>query len=215
MKSKAGNFNFPIIIIIFAVAIGILFLINYPAPAELNLQEEIVQEEIVQEIEEKDQVIEVEEVEEIVVNPDIPVIEPELPGVVEEIIQEEIANNLSEDCVFGKELRNTPENPMTYTCQLITFEGEVELSIKNAQFEQSEIQIKKGTTVTWFNKDNSDPEYMPIHKAVIDILNVKSPDLVFGDASKAKWSYTFNEIGEFEYYCSIHPFMTGKIIVVE
>ena len=99
MESKKGNFNFPIIIIIFAVAIGILYLFNVPAPVELNVEEEIVQE-----IEEKDQVIEAEEIEEIVVNPDIPVIEPELPEVVEEIIEEEIGMRMNEDCVFGKEL---------------------------------------------------------------------------------------------------------------
>ena len=207
MEPKKGNFNFPIIIIIFAVAIGILYLFNAPTPVELNLEEEIVQE-----IEEKDQVIEAEE---IVVNPDIPVIEPELPEVVEEIIQEDVENRMNEDCLFGKELRNTPENPMTYTCQLIKLEGEVELSMMNKRFEQTEIQIKKGTTVTWINKDNSDPEYMPIHTVAIDLLNVKSPDLEVGGGARAVWSYTFNEIGEFEYYCSIHPVMTGKIIVVE
>ena len=209
MEPKKGNFNFPIIIIIFAVAIGILYLFNVPAPVELNVEEEIVQE-----IEEKDQAIEAEEIEEIVVNPDIPVIEPELPEVVEEIIQEDIANRLSEDCAFGKELKSTPENPMTYTCQLITLEGEIELSINNARFEQPEIQVKKGTTVTWINKDNSDPLY-PEHTVVIDVLNVKSPEILFAGGSKEKWSHTFNETGEFEYYCSIHPFMIGKIIVVE
>jgi len=208
LEPKKGNFNFPIIIIIFAVSIGILYLFNVPTPVELN------EENILQEIEEKDQVIEAEEIEEIVVNPDIPVIEPELPEVVEEIIQEDIANRLSEDCAFGKELKSTPENPMTYTCQLITLEGEIELSINNARFEQPEIQVKKGTTVTWINKDNSDPLY-PEHTVVIDVLNVKSPEILFAGGSKEKWSHTFNETGEFEYYCSIHPFMIGKIIVVE
>ncbi|PXF23886.1 MAG: hypothetical protein CXX68_01165, partial [Thaumarchaeota archaeon] len=29
------------------------------------------------------------------------------------------------------------------------------------------------------------------------------------------FSYKFNEIGEFEYYCEPHPFMIGKIIVIE
>ena len=103
---------------------------------------------------------------------------------------------------------------MTYTCQLITLEGEIELSINNARFEQPEIQVKKGTTVTWINKDNSDPLY-PEHTVVIDVLNVKSPEILFAGGSKEKWSHTFNETGEFEYYCSIHPFMIGKIIVVE
>ncbi|WP_089612118.1 plastocyanin/azurin family copper-binding protein [Dehalobacterium formicoaceticum] len=29
----------------------------------------------------------------------------------------------------------------------------------------------------------------------------------------ASYSYTFNETGTFEYHCSPHPFMTGKVIV--
>ena len=130
MESKSGNFNFPIIIIIFAVAIGILFLINYPSPVELNSNQ--------QNIEENEQQIEVEEEQieqeiEIIENPDMPVIEPELPQVVEQIIQEEIVDQMN-DCPFGKELRSTPENPMTYTCKLITLEndgqfGYVRLSI--------------------------------------------------------------------------------------
>ena len=201
-----------------------LFLINYQSPVTLNsdvqneeeliIEEAIIEEEIIEEAIIEEEII--EEViieEEIIENPDMPVIEPRLPGVVEEIIQQNIAGELS-DCVFGKELRSTPENPMTYTCQLITLEGDVELSMNNAKFEQPEIQVKKGTTVTWINKDNSDPLY-PEHTVVIDVLNVKSPEILFAGGSKEKWSYTFNEIGEFEYYCSIHPFMTGKIIVVE
>ena len=128
---------------------------------------------------------------------------------------EPVVGKINEDCPYGKEFRSTPENPMTYTCQLITLEGEVELSMRNKRFEQTEIQVKKGTTVTWINKDNSDPEYMPIHTVAIDLLNVKSPDLEVSGGARAVWSYTFNEIGEFEYYCSIHPVMTGKIIVVE
>ena len=39
----------------------------------------------------------------------------------------------------------------------------------------------------------------------------KSPELTFNGA----FSFTFNETGEFEFYCEPHPFMIGKIIVVD
>ena len=215
MESKKGNFNFPIIIIIFAVAIGILYLFNAPTPGEL-----IVEEEILQEIEEKDQVIEAEEIEEIVVNPDIPVIEPELPEVVEEIIEEEIGMRMNEDCVFGKELRSTPENPMTYTCELITLEnggqfGDVRLSINNGAFEQPEIQEKKGTTVTWVMRDKTAGAGgdVPYHQ-VAEVNGIFDSGELFVSGDN-KFSYVFDEVGEFKYFCPPHPWMEGTIIVVE
>ena len=215
MESKKGNFNFPIIIIIFAVAIGILYLFNVPTPGEL-----IVEEEILQEIEEKDQVIEAEEIEEIVVNPDIPVIEPELPEVVEEIIEEEIGMRMNEDCVFGKELRSTPENPMTYTCELITLEnggqfGDVRLSINNGAFEQPEIQVKKGTTVTWVMRDKTAGAGgdVPYHQ-VAEVNGIFDSGELFVSGDN-KFSYVFDEVGEFKYFCPPHPWMEGTIIVVE
>jgi len=215
LESKKGNFNFPIIIIIFAVAIGILYLFNVPTPGEL-----IVEEEILQEIEEKDQVIEAEEIEEIVVNPDIPVIEPELPEVVEEIIEEEIGMRMNEDCVFGKELRSTPENPMTYTCELITLEnggqfGDVRLSINNGAFEQPEIQVKKGTTVTWVMRDKTAGAGgdVPYHQ-VAEVNGIFDSGELFVSGDN-KFSYVFDEVGEFKYFCPPHPWMEGTIIVVE
>ena len=214
MESKSGNFNFPIIIIIFAVAIGILFLINYPSPVELNSNQ--------QNIEENEQQIEVEEEQieqeiEIIENPDMPVIEPELPQVVEQIIQEEIVDQMN-DCPFGKELRSTPENPMTYTCKLITLEnggqfGDVRLSINEGRFDQPEIQVKKGTTVTWIMIDKTAGAGgdVPYHQVMEENGLFDSGPMSIG----TKWSYTFNEVGEFNYICPPHPWMKATIIVVD
>ncbi len=220
MESKKGNFNFPIIIIIFAVAIGILFLFNTPAPVELNVEENIEdieeKEENVKEEDVKEEDVKVEEIE---INPDIPVVEPELPEIVEEIIQEEV-RRINEDCPFGKELRSTPENPMTYTCKLITLEnggqfGDVRLSINNGEFEQPEIQVKKGTTVTWVMRDKTAGAGgdVPYHQvSSIDGLFDSGELFVSGEN---KFSYVFDEVGEFEYNCPPHPWMVGKIIVVD
>jgi plastocyanin len=37
----------------------------------------------------------------------------------------------------------------------------------------------------------------------------KSPTLDTGE----KWEYTFKQAGTFNYYCTIHPKMTGKVVV--
>ncbi|MCA9347610.1 cupredoxin family copper-binding protein [Candidatus Saccharibacteria bacterium] len=79
------------------------------------------------------------------------------------------------------------------------------VEIKNMAFSQSTITIKKGETVTWTNKDSmahtvveSDSQDGP-----------KSGNLANGDS----YSFTFNTSGTFEYHCSIHPSMTGKVVV--
>ena len=93
-------------------------------------------------------------------------------------------------------------------------EGKVEIIIENIEFIPNEIIIRVGTIVTWINKDNSDPLY-PEHTVSIDILEINSPEIIFGGGSNEEWSHTFVEIGEFSYHCTIHPWMTGKIIVVD
>ena len=93
-------------------------------------------------------------------------------------------------------------------------EGKVEIIIENIEFIPNEIIIRVGTIVTWINKDNSDPLY-PEHTVSIDMLEINSPEIIFGGGPNEEWSHTFVEIGEFSYHCTIHPWMTGKIIVVD
>ena len=60
-----------------------------------------------------------------------------------------------------------------------------------------------GTTVTWINHDD-----IP-HTAV-------STDGVFKSKvmdTDEKFSYTFTKAGTYPYFCSVHPKMTGTIVV--
>ena len=63
--------------------------------------------------------------------------------------------------------------------------------------------MKKGTTVKWTNLDTA------AHTATGD--NFDSGNLKLGES----WSYTFNEVGEFDYRCALHPTMKGKLVVEE
>ncbi len=65
------------------------------------------------------------------------------------------------------------------------------------------LTVPVGTTVTWINKD-------------VSVHTVTDRGRLFnsGNMRKGKkWSYTFTEIGEFDYYCIPHPWMVGKVIV--
>ena len=79
----------------------------------------------------------------------------------------------------------------------------VAIPIDNFKFGIVSIEAAVGTTVTWTNKDD-----VP-HTVVSATKLFKSPPLDTGEA----FSYTFKEAGTFEYYCSMHPRMTGKIVI--
>ena len=70
------------------------------------------------------------------------------------------------------------------------------------------IHIKKGTEVTWINRDKVEH--------TVAFHNKKTPTKVTeSDVLKKgnKYSFTFNEEGVYDYICGIHPFMHGGIIV--
>lgn len=79
----------------------------------------------------------------------------------------------------------------------------VAIAIDNFKFGVVSLEIAAGTTVTWTNRDD-----VP-HTVVSSTKVFKSPPLDTGGA----FSYTFKSAGTFEYYCSMHPRMTGKIVV--
>jgi plastocyanin len=77
------------------------------------------------------------------------------------------------------------------------------VNIDNFVFGPQTITVSVGATVTWTNKDD-----IP-HTSV-------STDGVFKSKvldTDEKFSYTFAKAGTFPYFCSIHPKMTGKVVV--
>ena len=63
--------------------------------------------------------------------------------------------------------------------------------------------MKPGTTVTWTNRDD-----IPHAIAAVD-KGFKSKALDTDDS----YSFTFTTPGTFAYFCSLHPHMTGTIVV--
>jgi plastocyanin len=77
------------------------------------------------------------------------------------------------------------------------------VSIRNFAFSPAELTIAPGTTVTWINQDDIAHTVMEANKAFWS----RAMD------TDDKFSFTFNMEGEFAYFCSLHPRMTGKIVV--
>ena len=77
------------------------------------------------------------------------------------------------------------------------------VSIKMFAFTPQVLTVTPGTTVTWTNADE-DP-----HTVTANDRSFHSAALDTDD----KFSFTFTKAGEYPYFCSLHPHMTGKIIV--
>jgi len=73
----------------------------------------------------------------------------------------------------------------------------------------SEVMIQSGNTIVWYNDDAS-------AHTVTSGNPVDGPDGIFDSSlflADATFSYTFDESGEYQYYCIVHPWMTGTIFV--
>ncbi len=77
------------------------------------------------------------------------------------------------------------------------------VTIQNMAFNPSTLNVQVGTKVMWINKDSV------THHVVSDTGVFDSGDLATGQS----YNYTFNQTGSFPYHCSIHPSMTGTIVV--
>ena len=79
---------------------------------------------------------------------------------------------------------------------------EVSVKIDNFTFEPAQLTVKVGTTVTWTNRDD-------IPHTVVSAGKFRSKALDTDD----KYSFTFKSVGDYNYFCSLHPHMVGMIRV--
>ena len=73
-----------------------------------------------------------------------------------------------------------------------------------------EITVSSGTTITWTNDDYT------IHTVTEGTPGGAGATPAFDSsiiAPGATWENTFDTAGDFDYYCTLHPFMTGKVTV--
>ena len=78
-----------------------------------------------------------------------------------------------------------------------------EVKIDNFSFAPETVKVSVGTTVTWTNRDD-------IPHTVVSTDGVFKSKVQDTDE---KFSYTFTKAGTYSYYCSVHPKMTGKVVV--
>ena len=79
----------------------------------------------------------------------------------------------------------------------------VAVVIDNFTFSPERLKVKAGTTVTWTNHDD-----IP-HTVAAKDRGFKSKVM---DTDES-FTFTFSTPGEYTYFCSLHPHMTGTIVV--
>lgn len=86
---------------------------------------------------------------------------------------------------------------------------EVEVTMINTTFQPEEITVAPGTTVTWVNEDSF------AHTVTSGTRG--SPTDMFDETvdGGGSFSFTFQDPGTYDYFCSIHPGMSGVVIVEE
>jgi plastocyanin len=79
----------------------------------------------------------------------------------------------------------------------------IEVRIDNFSFGPTDLTVPVGTTVTWTNHDD-------IPHTVVSTDKVFKSKVLDTDEN---FSFTFSTPGTYPYFCSIHPKMTGKVVV--
>jgi plastocyanin len=80
-----------------------------------------------------------------------------------------------------------------------------EVEIDNYSFSPGDLTVPAGTTVTWINHDET-PHTVA---SAEDPRAFRSGGLDTDD----KFSFTFTKPGTYTYLCTVHPYMTGKVLV--
>lgn len=84
----------------------------------------------------------------------------------------------------------------------------VKIDIKLFQFKPKELEVKKGTTVTWTNDDAIE------HSVTAGKPGKAAQDFDSGFFTKGgSFSHTFDATGSFTYFCKRHPNMQATVVV--
>jgi YVTN family beta-propeller protein len=93
--------------------------------------------------------------------------------------------------------------PRKVVLQRVATAASAGVSISNFAFAPKDLTIEAGETVTWTNDDGA-----PHGLAYKD--NATGTDLLLPGA---QFSRSFEAAGTYEYVCSVHPFMAGRVVV--
>ncbi len=111
----------------------------------------------------------------------------------------DLATNRTSTIAVG----NAPRKVVVQPGPTSPMEGGAHVSIVNFAFTPAETTIAPGDSVTWTNDDGA-PHGLRYHDGA------KGTDLLLPGASFGR---RFDRPGTYDYNCSVHPYMTGRVVV--
>ena len=143
----------------------------------------------------------VNEIEEMIVQ-EIAVGEPNPSGIEPEVIPVEPV------IVPAPESEPTEKRAAPVQVTMAQGSGIPGCETTNECFLPYQVEIYSGEPVVWINADSA------AHTVTSGLPGI--PDAIFNSEmimSNQTWEFVFTDSGEYDYYCMVHPWMTGKVVV--
>jgi plastocyanin len=114
-----------------------------------------------------------------------------------------LSGNLNIENIEGGEGLNSRQDPVPITSNgtVVRIVGD----LGSNSYSPNPVEVEVGESVTWVNDDST------VHTATSND-SIFNSDVLFEGQS---FSYTFDEAGEYPYFCDIHPGMVGMVVVTE
>lgn len=88
--------------------------------------------------------------------------------------------------------------------------GQAEVVMQSTTFQPQQLTVQPGTTVTWTNEDGF------AHTVTSGTRDDPTAQFDSGEIdSGGTFSFTFEEAGSYDYFCTLHPGMSGQVVVEE
>ena len=97
----------------------------------------------------------------------------------------------------------TAAQPTACAVAIAASPSAVTVAIDSFAFDPPTVTVPAGATVTWVNHDD-----IP-HLVAADDRSFKSPPMDTDD----RYAMTFAKPGTYAYFCTLHPHMTGTVVV--
>ncbi len=129
----------------------------------------------------------------------------------EAMIVEEETVELSEEIVMEETIpaMEEPAGPTTHTVDIPTGTSVPGCEESNACYLPADITINAGDTVEWINVDTA-------AHTVTGGSPADGPSGIFDSSlvmADAVYAFTFNDSGNYDYFCMVHPWMVGSVSV--
>jgi len=120
---------------------------------------------------------------------------------------ETTSSSMSPDNMENMNQENAESSQNAANSQSATSAQTSTVSIQDFAYAPAKITVKKGTKVTWTNKDSTKHDVIPDTSG-----SFMGSELLGQNES---YSFTFDTVGTYSYHCSPHPYMKGTVEVTE